>query len=117
MDRLGPSFLLLLLAVGTVGCGSGAPRSLQSVTASPSTADAKDFPNGQVQFTATGIFNRPPTRVTPYPVAWLTSQPSVATIDSNGLAQCVPGQTGTVTIEVGVAGDGPLIFVAQLTCP
>jgi hypothetical protein len=118
MKKSGPLFLLLLLALQTVGCGSSTPRSLQSVTASPTTADAMNFPNGQVQFTATGIFNRPPTRVTPYPVAWATSQASVATIgNTNGLAQCIPGQTGTVTIEVGVAGDGPLVQVATLMCP
>jgi hypothetical protein len=118
MKRLGPSILLLLLAVEAVGCGSGSPRMLQSVTASPMTADAQNFPNGQVQFTATGVFNRAPTRVTPFQVAWLTSLPSIAAIDSNtGLAQCVPGQSGTVTIDVGVPGDGPLMQVATLTCP
>jgi hypothetical protein len=118
MKNLGPSILLLLLAVETAACGAGSPRTLQSVTVSPLTADAQNFPNGQVQFTATGVFNRAPMRVTPFPVAWLTSSPSIATIDSNsGLAQCVPGQSGTVTIEVGVAGDGPLIHVATLTCP
>ncbi len=117
MNKSGPLFLLLLLAFETVGCGSSTPRTLQSVTASPTTADAMNFPNGQVQFTATGNFNRSPMRVTPFPVAWLTSQPSIATIGGNGLAQCVPGQTGSVTIEVGVPGDGPLVQVATLACP
>src|SRR5216110_3342934 len=54
---------------------------------SPKSA-AHDFYNRQVQFTATGIFNKPPTRVAPFPVAWVTFPNTTATIDSNGLAQC-----------------------------
>jgi hypothetical protein len=49
--------------------------------------------------------------------AWSTSPNTIATIDQNGLAQCVPGQSGTATIQVAVSGDGPLIGVAKLTCP
>jgi hypothetical protein len=114
------SFILLLLLatmLGTVGCGASTPRALQSVVVSPKSAVAHDFQNGQVQFTATGIFNKPPTRVTPFPVAWAAFQNTIATIDSNGLAQCVPGQVGVVNIEVGLPGDGPLKDEATLTCP
>ena len=116
--KLGTGFLALPLLLLAAGCGSSTPRSLMSVTASPATADAKDFPNGQVQFTPTGIYNKPPTTVTPQPVtAWLVSPNGVATIDQNGLAQCLPTQVGTATIQVGIAGDGPLRDVAQLICP
>ena len=110
--------LLILPLLSTAGCGSSAPRRLLSVTASPASADAKDFPNGRVQFIPTGTYNRPPTTVTPQPVtAWSTSGNAIATIDQNGVAQCLAGQVGTVKIRVGVAGDGPLMEVAQLTCP
>lgn len=103
------------------GCGSSTPRTLQSVSVMPSVADAQDFPNGQVQFVATGIFNKPPTRVTPFQVsAWMVNNPStgsIATIDQTGLATCVPGQSGTVTISIALPGDGPLMKAATLTCP
>jgi hypothetical protein len=112
------SVLALPLLILTAGCGSGSPRMLQSVTANPASADAKDFPNGQVQFVPTGTYNKPPKTVTPQPVtAWSTNPSTIATIDQTGVAKCSPGQVGTAKIQVGIAGDGPLINVAQLTCP
>ena len=121
--------LVLLLAVGATGCGSSNPRVLQSVTASPASADAKQYPSGKVQFTATGVFNTAPTHVTPLPpcstaqsndaciTAWSTSPDIVATVDQSGIARCLPGQSGKVTIGVAVAGDRPIMSVAELTCP
>ena len=115
--KLGISFLALLLIVLSAGCGS-APRTLQSVAASPASADAKDFPDGRVQFIPTGIYNKPPIKVTPLEVtAWAASGNIIATVDQNGVAECVPGQVGTVKIQVALPGDGPLMNVAQLTCP
>lgn len=112
-----PFFILCLMVLAT-GCGSSTPRTLQSMTASPVTADAKDFANGRVKFTATGTYNQPPTTVTPLPVtAWSVNPTTIATIDANGVAECLPGQVGTVKIEIAIAGDGPLMNVAQLTCP
>jgi hypothetical protein len=116
--KLRTPFLALPLVVLTAGCGNSAPRVLQSVTASPATADAKNFPNGQVHFVPTGTYNKPPTTVTPLPVtAWSANPNTIATVDQNGIAACSPGQIGTVKISVAVAGDGPLMDVAQLTCP
>jgi hypothetical protein len=112
------SFLALFLVVLSAGCGTSVPRTLQSVTASPARADAKNYPNGRVQFVPTGIYNKPPTTVTPLEVtAWWASGNVIATIDQNGVAECLPGQVGTVEIQVGLPGDGPLMNVAQLTCP
>jgi hypothetical protein len=110
-------FLLVGVILQTLGCGMGTPRALQSVTVNPVMADAKDFPNEQVQFTATGVFNKAPVRVTPFPVAWSVGVSSIATIDQNGLAQCVPGKAGSVTIQIAAQGDGPLMNVSTLTCP
>ena len=116
--KLGTGLLTLPLLLLAAGCGNSTPRGLLSVTASPATADAKDFPNGQVQFVPTGTYNKAPTTVTPQPVsAWLVSPNGIATINQSGLASCVAGQAGTVTIEVGIAGDGPLHNVAQMICP
>lgn len=127
---LGTPLLALSLAVVTTACGNSSPRMLQSVIATPATADAQNFPSGQVQFTPTGIFNKAPTHVTPLPAcsatmsadtcitAWSTSSPgSIATVDQNGVAQCMPGQSGSVTIGVAVVGDHPVMNVAKLTCP
>jgi len=116
--KRGIAFLALPLLFLTAGCGNSTPRTLQSVTASPATADAKTFANGRVQFIRTGNYNKPPTTVTPQPVtAWSASPSAVAIIGQNGVGECLPGQVGTVKIQVAVAGDGPLMDVAQLTCP
>jgi hypothetical protein len=116
--QLGSRLVCFTLIVFAIGCGNSTPRTLQSVTANPASADAKDFPSGRVQFIASGTFNKPPTTVTPLPVtAWLVQGNTVATIDKNGTAECLPLQVGTVKIQVAVAGDGPLMDVAQLTCP
>jgi hypothetical protein len=128
--KLATLVLVLCLAVAaTTACGNSRPRMIVSVIATPATANAQNFPNGRVQFTPTGIFNKAPTRVTPLPAcstitsadacitAWSVSLNTIATIDQNGLAQCVSGQSGTATIQVALAGDGPSMRVAALTCP
>jgi len=104
------------------------------MTISPAVADAQDFPDNQVQFTATGTFNEAPspaqlTFMAPYTGSWgisSTSADVIATIDQTGLADCVSGAAGTVTVfalvnansatgtgMTGVAVRG----VASLTCP
>lgn len=138
------AFSILLLGFVAVvlsfGCGSG--RQLQSVSLSPSSADAQNSPNGQVQFTATGTFSRPPSPVqlTNKDIVWClggvgdTSGGCVGLVNpggfvnQNGLAQCDPMFTGTATVLAGVAipqsnpipdhGSQLKIFgLAKLTCP
>ena len=112
-----PLFLLGVL-LSSLSCGMSNPRTLKSVSVAPAMADAKDFPSGQVQFTATGVFTKPPSPVTPLPVAWQSRNVAIATIDeTGGLARCVPGQSGSVTISIAPQGDGPLQDLATLTCP
>lgn len=130
------SFLLLsTVAIWTLGCGSG--RQVQSVVVTPRVADARSSPTGEVQFLATGTFSKPPS---PVPlksseVTWCAGSTggkcvgninAGVTVDQNGLAQCVPGFTGTVTILAGTGGavanpDGgaqlKTFGAAQLTCP
>ena len=55
-------YCLVLFLLATLSCGSS--HQLQSVSITPSTADAQQFPNGQVQFTAKGTFNGSSTSVT-----------------------------------------------------
>jgi hypothetical protein len=120
----------------TTACGSS--RQLQSISVSPSSADAKNYPKGQVQFTATGIYSASPTKATLSSISWCASPApgacvgqnvkAGATISQNGLAQCDAGSAGTWTInasspptqasqpggEMGV----PILFgSATLTCP
>jgi uncharacterized protein YjdB len=127
--------VVTVFAVASIGCGSmnSAPnRVLQSMSLSPATADAQTFPQGQVQFTPTGTFSIAPSPakvpvplVSPYSVSWSSSDPSIATIDQNGVAQCVAGASGTVTISAIASSNsamGPAMSTgvsgtAKLTCP
>jgi len=128
--------LALLVALALSGCGGS--RQLQSVTLSPASADAKDFHNGQVQFTATGTFSRPPSPVqlTSKDVQWCVGSGTGACpgnintgaiVDQSGVAQCNSGFVGTTTVQAGNvksasmnpdAGFQLKVFgSAQLTCP
>ena len=127
--------VVIVIALASIGCGSmnAAPnRVLQSMSLSPATADAQTFPQGQVQFTPTGTFSIAPSPaavpvpfVSPYSGSWSSSNPSLATIDQNGVAQCVAGASGTVTISaiassnsaMGPAMSTGVSSTAKLTCP
>jgi hypothetical protein len=129
------AIFLVLAALQALGCGgSNSNRVLQSMTVSPATADAQNFANGQVQFTATGTFSKPPSpqQVTfqpPYTGGWAmmaSGTQSVATISATGLAQCVPGAVGTATVvatatknaAMGTQATGVAVqATATLTCP
>jgi hypothetical protein len=68
MNKLIISGVLLIVATGA-GCGGGmadprpahraadASQVLVSISVAPATADANNFPNGKVQFTANGKFS------------------------------------------------------------
>lgn len=124
--------LVVACGVGCGGMGSSTNRVLESMTLSPSNADAQTFPQNQVQFTATGIFSRPPSPATvpfvaPYSGSWSVSDTNVATINQSGLAQCVSGASGTVIVTATASsnsatfpGTGTSTAVsgtAMLTCP
>ena len=126
--------ILLALSLFSFGCGSG--RQLQSVALTPATADAKNFANGIVPFTATGTFNKPPSPqpLTSSDVLWCAGSGGICdgninpgvTLDQSGRAQCEAGFSGTVTILAGEATPAPgpdggphlkVFGAAQLTCP
>ena len=127
--------VLAVFGIATLGCGSmnSTPnRVLQSVEVSPTRADAQAFPQGQVQFTATGTFSTPPSPapvpvpfVAPYPGSWISSNPNIATINDSGVAQCVAGTSGTVTVTALVSSNSAkgtqmstgVSGTAKLTCP
>ena len=130
MTRLIFSGVLLIVATGA-GCSGGMadPRSahrtadashvLVSISVAPATADANNFPNGEVQFTAIGKFSDGTTA--PIAVMW-SAQPPFTTVadffllNSSGVGQCIAGGTeGKMTVlrqllpiqSPAVADDGP----------
>jgi hypothetical protein len=126
--------VLLLLAIA--GCGgtgtnmTNSVRLMQSLMVTPASADAQNFANGQVQFTATGAFNMSPMTVMSPPVLWSVGNPSfmsasptpmsmaMATsggpsIDGNGLARC-NGFAGIVMIEATAPAD-PNVSISQMS--
>ncbi|HEU4413280.1 MAG TPA: hypothetical protein VFT65_00750 [Candidatus Angelobacter sp.] len=127
-------FLALAIAIAaTISCGgsmsmTNPQRFVQSVTVTPSAADAAKSPSGMVQFMATGNFNMAPMTA-PISVQWSIGMPgnpqmpTGVSIDMNGVAQC-SGFIGTVPITADFAGNpdvhGTAVQVfgtAQLTCP
>jgi hypothetical protein len=131
MKRPGPvAFSLLLFAAAVLlACGS---NHLESITVTPATADAQDFPNGQVQFTATGVYSNG-NRVDPIPALWSQGNPWALTpiaivIDSTGLASC-GSVAGTFPVTATAPRDRSIAVsdmtmntkqvsgTAMLTCP
>lgn len=129
---------LVLLAAFALSCGSSmnsnSDRMLQSISLSPATADARDYPGGQVQFTATGFYTANPRTVTPLAAGWgscfQNAPTSDVTVSSAGMAQCISGAAGTYTVfaddasssvnctAITACGGGCQVSgSAQLTCP
>lgn len=122
-----------IIALILAACGSS--RKLTSVTITPATADAKNFPTGDVQFTATGTFSDSSKPVPLTTITWCIGSNngvcngnigSSATIDSNGLARCTGALNGTSIILAGTGnsvvmpdtGQQLKVFgMATLTCP
>jgi hypothetical protein len=119
--------VLVALTIVLLGCGDN--RSLQSVNISPAVASSS------AQFTATGIYNKTPTSVDiTASTTWCVGSSSGvcdgnivagATVNS-GMAACLTGFTGTVTILAGQSGamanpdSGSQLKpfgTAQLNCP
>ncbi|MBZ5599574.1 MAG: hypothetical protein LAN83_14785 [Acidobacteriia bacterium] len=131
------SIVFLLGSLGSLSCGSmnNNQRLLQSIMVTPAAADAQNFPNGQVPFTATGNYSAPPTPASVFVATWCVHDSNGcmggtpgATVDANGLAQCDSGFIGTVEIAA-IASNGAgapvrmgdtgaaVAGTAQLTCP
>lgn len=132
-------FLLVVAAAISLACGSssGSGRMLKSVTLSPATADAQEYPGGQVQFIATGSYSAPPSPVEPLSATWGAceqngSSTESVSVSASGLAQCATGAVGTYkvwgfdvnpgkatcdAINACGGGCGRVTGTAQLTCP
>jgi len=128
---------LLTAALGLsllVASGCGSNRQLRSITVTPATADAKNFLNSQVQFTAAGTYTDGSTSSS-LSVRWSIDNPffppplpTGITLSSSGLAACT-GFVGAVTITATAPTDPTMPVTsmtpsmanvtgsAQLTCP
>jgi hypothetical protein len=134
------SFGLMITAAIALSCGSSTPptHQLQSITLSPATADAQDYPNGEVPFVASGHYNIAPLTVTPLSATWGTcyqfASTSAISVTTSGMAQCASGASGTYTVwandpaqlgpgvysctaETACGGGCMVQGSAQLTCP
>jgi len=124
------SFLAILFALSIALLACGNHRSLQSVSISPSAAASS-----QAQFNATGTYNTMPASVDITGTTTWCIGSSTGVCDGNipqgasvnkGLAQCMSGFSGTVTVLAGQPGPMGLpdtgqplqpFGAAQLTCP
>src|SRR5262245_29080613 len=135
----GLSWLVLFAWLATIGCSgfffsSNNGRLLVVVSVDPVSANASQFTNGQVQFTASGTFNRSPTSVNPLgSVVWTVDHPAFsglpdsghATITADGVAQCAMDFSSSVTVFATAAADptqpvslsNEKVGTAQLMCP
>ena len=128
-----------------LACGN--TRKLQSITVGPTSADAQNYPNGEVPFVATGYYNSSPTTVTPLQANWgaalwriengtMVPTNGAVAVDTSGVAQCAANASGTYSIAASVqlpySGPPPpcpppmysnmpscpyVVGTAQLTCP
>lgn len=140
-------FFLVVLAIAiTLACGppashlsascSSAPTASndslpQSIVLCPAVADAKDFPDGQVQFIAIGTFQTAPSPALMKAPLWGACQgegvTTGVTVSRAGLAQCAPGASGAYTVWadgpslcniIGACGETcGITGSAKLTCP
>jgi len=117
LRRITPGFLVLVVWLA-LACGanpSGANPSgthiIQSLSLSPSFADAQNYPAGDVPFVATGHYDSAPVTVNPIQASWAAQSVTIwngtpvygptngaVSVDANGLAQCAPGASGTYAI-------------------
>ncbi len=69
-----------------LACGASDPRPLQSITVSPASADAQDYPGDKAPFVASGHYNSTPTTVTPLQANWAAVSEQLV----NGILTSVP---------------------------
>jgi hypothetical protein len=115
MTRTGLLSLGILCFV-LAGCGSSS-RQLQSISITSASANTQVPANGQVQFVATGHYNRAPSTLSPLPALWVIYPPkgaAGASITQTGLAQCVTGAASSFSVLAYAPAD-PSIPISELT--
>ena len=113
----------VLQATATLTISSGAAtaaRDLASITIVPSSQNVSNV-GEQIQFDAVGNFSAPPTAVeltstSAPPVTWSSSDTTIATISSTGLAKSVsPGTTTIIATATAPVSGATIIGTATLT--
>jgi Bacterial Ig-like domain (group 2) len=103
--------LAAILVAGAFGCGGGSDhtstRTLTAIAIAPTLAS---IPKGLTQqFTASGTFSDGTTQDLTKSAAWSSSDPTIATIDSSGLATSVaPGIATIIATSAGVSASTAL---------
>lgn len=130
--------LLVLSALIVLACGSNPTnRAVQSLEITPAAADAQDYPDGQVPFTAIGVYNNSqlspvePTSAT-WGACYQNAASTAVTVSTSGVAHCAHGASGVYTVWAYVmtskkacpnwvtacgGGGCQITGTAQLTCP
>jgi uncharacterized protein YjdB len=90
--------LAALIAATYLGCG-GSSTKLQTILIAPPSATTTSSPHGQVAFAATGVLSNHSTRaLTPKDgLIWASSDTTVATISTDGMATCLAPGSVTIT--------------------
>ena len=114
LDRLLRGALLLTgLALPLAGCGN--PTGLDSIQISPSS---QSLTTGEtVQFSVTGTYgnaNHTKTQTVTSGITWTSSNTSVVTVDTSGLAKAVGAGSATITANAQ-AFNGPTSSSATIT--
>ena len=129
--------LALLAALGCGGASffiaGGNGQLLVVVSVHPNSADAIQFPNGQVPFTAQGTFKSPTSVGSLSNVVWTVDRPAFSTspdlghasIDQNGVATCAPGFVGIVQVfatspadpQMAISAQNAIVGTAHMVCP
>lgn len=109
------------LAAALLSCGSASfsfpppTRMLVGIDVQPSDADA--LVSSDTPFSATGTFDKAPTTVEDMAAVWVSSDPTVVTVDSSsGLASCVAAG-GPITITASAGGKTDTGTLSCLAAP
>jgi len=110
--------ILTLVAVPFLSCGGGKAafqgRELIGLTVQPNNASV--LQGATFPFSATASFDQAPTTEQDFPAHWVSSDPALATIDSNGAATCL-AVGGPITITGSAPGKGGTVkATATLNC-
>ena len=93
---------VLISLLGCIYCGSGGQR-VTSVAVSPGAATVTSV-MGTIQFTAMGTFsnNMKQMLTSSNGLTFMSSNTTIATINSSGMAQCLMAGGGPVTITASI---------------
>jgi len=99
----------------SAGGATTVPRDLASITIVPSSQTVSNV-GETIQFAAIGNYNAPPTAVELTRVSWTSSDPTIATISSAGVATSVSPGTATITATaIAPVSGATIIGSATLT--